>query len=314
MATLDPLPTAEVTQSLVHAEMAGPLAQWKRRTNIEKILIEVRDSLPYAARGRWGQLSDWQVRTLNAAKAAIQQLRDQATMEEIRTAADRAGDAIAREFGHHQACEKMASSVYLRGGCNEDDQEARQAVLKVLTALPVGSNEKRMTETRDAALAPFHQRIADRQARERDRANREVVVGHAAFPSDFPREDKARAIAAARKALDTLPQGASMEALAQARDRVFAPLLATHSQSKQKAELVNAGVREIFPYLLKLQSETRLGGTGTAWGLDGRITPVIRKRLEAELRGQEAPEEVAKRVRKMVREELDIAPKAVARA
>ncbi|HSB13605.1 MAG TPA: hypothetical protein VLE22_04050 [Bryobacteraceae bacterium] len=54
-------------------------------------------------------------------------------------------------------------------------------------------------------------------------------------------------------------------------------------------ELFESGLREIFPYLLKLECAWDFEGK-TAWGLEQEIKDSIRERPEKELTDDESPE------------------------
>jgi excisionase family DNA binding protein len=95
---LDPIPSASVTDTLVNAEVEVALRIWRRDQQLEAILIEVRDQmLPYSARGFWG-LSEWQIRAIRAAGAAMAKVDPGAPITDFRTAAAAAAGKIAEEW------------------------------------------------------------------------------------------------------------------------------------------------------------------------------------------------------------------------
>ena len=91
------MPSPEVTQQLVDSVVEKALAGWRRMEEIREILLEARDRLlPYDARGRFEELSPWQVRVVQEAGAAISQLGHDAPMETIRAVTKRAVEKAGR--------------------------------------------------------------------------------------------------------------------------------------------------------------------------------------------------------------------------
>jgi len=103
---LHPFPSEEVLITLVRAIVAKFLAEWRETKRIERIILDARDhGLPFEARGPWwsNELSEWQVKVLHAVKAECAALGEEAPLDKIQAAADRAVDKVTREFEAHQA-------------------------------------------------------------------------------------------------------------------------------------------------------------------------------------------------------------------
>jgi hypothetical protein len=87
----------------VNAVVGQLVGQWRQEQQIEKVLIEARDRmLPSAALGSGGVVTDWQIRALRAAGAAIDELRDRAPVEELRAAAVRGVESVTKAFEVHR--------------------------------------------------------------------------------------------------------------------------------------------------------------------------------------------------------------------
>ena len=332
LLSLSPMPAPPVIQRIVESLVARALAPWLHEQDIMAVLIEARDRmLPAGARGSGGQISPWQSRVIWAAAAGIRELRDDASSEEIRSAARLAVAKVAAEFAHAQACQKMAGWVFLPGTSEEDDQ-ARAAVKEALAQLPVGASEKQMQAARDAAMQPIRDAITQRQAqaqteqqqrqaeaeaarqRIQDAANRQDLcrLGPWVLPWDFPADQKPPATAAVARALDALPAGAPQHELEQARAAALGPFIAAHAQRRRKERVIAAALLEIHPALIKLERDWQYG-RDTPETLAERFRAPIRAALEKRLSGDEPREQLSKLVRQLVLHELNATP-APARA
>lgn len=123
--------------------------------------------------------------------------------------------------------------------------------------------------------------------------------------SDLTRWQRA-AIDAAKAVVDDLLSRDLRVSLEAMRARARQAVQPVTNRFRHAQRCIDTGAREVFFYLLHLDREKRLGGKGGPFHLDYQIAPAIRARLEAELTGDEVPEEVTKMVRRFVREELAI--------
>jgi hypothetical protein len=167
-----------------------------------------------------------------------------------------------------------------------------------------------MEQVRNATVAPFKELIAQRQVAEQDRALRKNLIwltDLCKFPWSFSRDEKSKAMEAVRDAVEHAPAGMPESKLEKIRDQALQPFLDADARRKQKADLIDGGLKEILPYLSKLIER--------GWEFDGQtnvaieqgIKGLIREQLDEDLTGDESPEEVRKEVRRLVRSELDIA-------
>jgi hypothetical protein len=226
-------------------------------------------------------------------------------------------------------------------GLSEPGKElATTAIREVLAKLPQGTPRPALDRAVEAALEPYCRAIAELQAqaeaerqriqaearaeqqrnqaqaqaeqqRNQDRANRQTMIAqlHWAVPLASGGALTSAARAAVAKAVNEAPEGASQSQLDEARDKALAPFLAAHAQQQRKEAVIAGALREIYPCLLRLEESWDFEGQ-TAWDLARQFTPAIRKQLELELTGQEPPEQVARRVRQLVRKQLETAPAA----
>jgi hypothetical protein len=117
-------------------------------------------------------------------------------------------------------------------------------------------------------------------------------------------EEKAEALAEARQEIAKLPAGTPECEIEKARDGVIAEYNEEHERKEAKERLVEAGLGEIYGYVQRLEQEWRFDKS--TWSLSEELKPAIREALEEELEGDEPREEVVKRVRCLVRQELDL--------
>jgi len=309
----DRIPADNVTLALVTAAVDTVTAGWQRDCQIEKILIEVRDRmLPYEARRRftWENLTDYQIRAMRAAGALIIELTkargEDVPLEEIRTVATQAAQAIGREFREQQIRDRVSRDWQLRGLTHEEEKLAKTAVSEAIAQLPSGRDESEIKATRDAALLPFLQTVAQRQTAERDRTARAWVEYLTSFEMiGWPTKEKENATAAVVKALAELPPGTAQARLREVSDRTLQVFRDAHAWQERKLERTEGALREIYPYIGRLEARYDFGSK-TARTLEMEIRSSIRDELQRELTGRESPDQATRIVRRLVREALGI--------
>jgi hypothetical protein len=322
----------DIVRPLVLAAVERVIGRWQRGEEISRILTSAgTDWLPYAARGTRTELSIWQVRSMEAADAAMGALRADASVEELRCVAKEAAGKIAAEFDHQQRCEAEARRVglHIPGGTPGERDQAEGAVRKAFAGLAVTSSEKDLVAARDAAIAPIRQQIAARlaeqaqqaaaqtaarqaeQRREQHDANKRAIVNTIvlALPWDGAGAGALTpaAAAAVREALDRLPAGATHGDLTRARDQALAPYLDEHTRRRRKEETVAAALRELPSCLRGLEHRWDFDGA-TVESLVEEFKPRIRKGLEAGITGTETPPQMAMLLRRLVERQLRAAP------
>lgn len=168
IADLSPSDTQEITESLIGAALDRALRPWRHSKDIEKAVQEARSQLPSMAKN-WNnsQPSEWDLRAIRVAREAIAQSGNDATFAEMRSTAIGAGRQIANEYEHQEQCKRIVECIYLPQTPNEQER-ARQTVMRALEKLPVASGRYDMERVRDEVLAPF--KAADESVRARSQA------------------------------------------------------------------------------------------------------------------------------------------------
>lgn len=102
LAKFTPEQPQSVVQCLVLAAVDKALKPWKRRQEIERAVQEASKELPALVQGYF-EPSEWEVRTMQAAREAIAKLPADASLAEVRAAAVQAGKRVAGEYQAEQA-------------------------------------------------------------------------------------------------------------------------------------------------------------------------------------------------------------------
>jgi hypothetical protein len=296
---MNPGQPSHVVQALVDAAIAQALKPWQLRRDIAKVVEKAVEQLPFGARS-FSTPTKWQIRATNAAYQTIGQLHASASWAEIEAIARDAVEPIGQEFEHQEACDLMARRLCVNGATYHEQLEAKEFVKTALLKLPAGTPTSEMQRVIEATLAPLAHRIALRE----DQELRKRVTFWASFPWGFPEGDKENALQAVRQAFEQLPAGTPQRALEDQRDKAIEPFLVRHKKRELKKKLIESGLDEIFPYLLKLEQDWEFD-KGT-WALKDEVKNPIQQQLEKELTGDESAEDVAKRVRRLVRRELGL--------
>lgn len=302
LTNLEPTQPDSLTRRLVDGAVDRALAPWRSAVQKEVCIREACEDwdLP------WNMRHDraWKARMYEAASAAVGRLRAGASVAEMDAATRQAIAPLVREFEHQRACAEIIASV--RGELSEahaaEVEEGTEQVQKALAELPVGASRREMERTRDRALEPIRGRIAARL----DEKMREDVLFLFTWglPSGMSQEEKAEALAEAREEIAKLPAGTPKCEIEKARDGVIAEYKEEHERKEAKERLVEAGLGEIYGYLQRLEQKWEFDQS--TWSLSEELKPAIREALEEELEGDEPREEVVKRVRHLVRQELDL--------
>lgn len=165
LARFAPGDSPEMVALATDSAIATALAPWRRSKQIEAVIEEQERSLPTLARSLICP-TPWQVRFHAASTAAIHALPADASMNQIRAAAQGEARKLADEFERSQAEERhrrncgawLKSPAWVWGVMDADHKAASDAVAKALAQLPVGCSETDMCQARDRALVPFKRR------------------------------------------------------------------------------------------------------------------------------------------------------------
>jgi hypothetical protein len=302
LENLGPTQPESLTQRLVGAAVDRVLAPWRSAVQKEACIREACEdwNLP------WDMKHDrvWKARMYEAAGTAVGRLRPGASAAEMDAAARQTIVPLVREFEHQRACVVIIASGRgeLSGANAAEVEEGKECVQKALVELPVCVSRREMERTRDRALEPIRGRIAARQ----DQKMRGDVLDYFTLrlPSGMSQEDQAEALAEARAEIAKLPAGTSKGEIEKARDGVIAECKEEHERREAKESLIQAGLAEIYGHVQRLEQDWVFDES--TWSLTEKLKPAIREALEEELEGDEPREEVVKRVRRLVRQELDL--------
>jgi hypothetical protein len=324
LAKVEPTQDEAIVQRLVDSVFERAMAPWRRRQNILRAAEEARDTLPCALKGFSWSPTEWDIKARQLAAKAIEQgLGPDASYDEMRTVAKKAVKSIVAEYEDMELRKRIVSWASLPWGLTEEEKGlVRETIERTLSVHPIGTSREKLERTCDKFLADLNAEIArrkreqaqnaarqaeeDRSKRQadQDREARETVMRYASwhFPYDIPGDQREPLLTAIRKALDGLPSGTPQQQLEQARDQTIKSFRDTLARRKQQAELIEGGLREIHAFIVMLEREWEFDLTLRE--LEAELAPAVRRRLEAELKGTESPEDVGKRVQRIVREEL----------
>jgi len=302
LTNLEPTQPGSLTQRLVEAAIDRALAPWRSAVQKEACIREACEDWNLA----WDMKHDraWKARMYEAASAAVGRLRAGASLAEVDAAARQAIVPLVREFEHQRAWAEVIASVIgeLPAANAAEVEEGKEQVQKALSELPVGASRREMERVRDRVLESIRGRIAARL----NAKMREDVLDYLTWrlPSGMSQDDQAEALAEAREEIAKLPVGTPKGEIEKARDGVITEYKEEHERKEAKERLIEAGLGEIYGYVQRLEQDWEFDKS--TWSLSEELKPAIREALEEELEGDEPREEVVKRVRRLVRQELDL--------
>ena len=166
LAGLSPSDPEEVTEPLIGAAVEKGLRPWQRSKEIERVAQEAQTVLPYYARGFSGSLSEWELCAMRAARDAIVQLGNDATLAEMRATAIEAAREVARQYHDWDTKRAIVASIFLQ--MPVEQERARQNVRAALEKVLAGTGRAEMERIRDEIMVPF--KAAEETARAQARA------------------------------------------------------------------------------------------------------------------------------------------------
>ncbi|MGB9454975.1 MAG: hypothetical protein WCB12_02965 [Bryobacteraceae bacterium] len=302
LTNFEPTQPDSLTRRLVGAAVDRALAPWRNMVQKEACIGEACEDWNLPCNMRHDRA--WKARMCEAASAAVGRLRPGASVGEMDAAARQAIVPLAREFEHQRACAEIIASVRgeLSGADTAEAEEGKECVQKALAELPAGASRREMEKARDRALELIRGRIAARL----DAKMREDVLDSCRWrlPFGMSPEDKAEALAEAREEIAELPAGAPRGEIEKACDRVVAQYKEEQDRKEAMERLIEAGLGEIYGYVQRLEQKWKFDKS--TWSLSEELKPAIREALEEELEGDESTQAVVTRVRRLVRQELDL--------
>lgn len=155
-----------VTKRLVSAAVEKALRPWRRRQTIIAAIDDSMRRLPYEVRYR-AEFADLKQRAQESIAAALNRAGEDASATDLGATAMQAARPVLSEYEHRQACERMASGVYLSGASFEELQEAQRLVRMAFRTLSIGASPDQFEKAKVVALQSLSTSIAKRKEAER---------------------------------------------------------------------------------------------------------------------------------------------------
>ena len=243
---LDPSSPDSITLRIVDAAVDRALTPWRAATQKSDAIQEACES--YAIPWDMRHDSTWRARMNQAASVAVSRLRDGASLDELKTAADHAVAPLVREYEHGNTCGRMVNDAWMKlsGETSEERERAKEAVRTALEELPIGASNRQMELARDNALEPIRRSIAARE----DLAMRKSVLQWVGLSNRFgalSREVQQKAMAEIKEAFNRLPVGTARAVLDETIDTVvnrYYSLYKQHERDREEAEASRAKQQE----------------------------------------------------------------------
>jgi hypothetical protein len=182
---------AAITQRLVDAAVHRALSPWTRKQEMERALQAGMNRLPWNVRCG-SEYAGLKQRAWDAAVAAVRKVREEASYNEIETAAVQAVQPIIREYEHQQACERIVGRVYIYDATREEEEAAKEAVRKALAALPIDAAPKQLEKAEETARAPYKAAVATRKEKARVESEKQAQRRAVAWKADLQLDHIAR--------------------------------------------------------------------------------------------------------------------------
>jgi hypothetical protein len=180
-----------IARPLVDAAVRRALRPWKRNQGIRSAIEVAMRKLPWEVKNR-PEYASLKKRATDALDEAILGQREQASSEEMESAALLAVEPTIREYEYRLECERVVERVYVFDATREEQESAREAVRKALAELPVGASSKELKKAEEAALAGLKAAVAQRQEAARLQSQRKAQRESAERRVDFQLDHIAR--------------------------------------------------------------------------------------------------------------------------
>jgi hypothetical protein len=305
-----------VVQRLVDGAVERGLKTWKSAEAKREAIEHAISGLPWRMKNDKG----WKVQSGKAAREALMEAGG--SEEEMETLAQAVLQPLIQQFEHAERIEEAINGVHVDYATQDELSDAHDSVREALKALPISSTSRQVNTVRDQALIPVKARVAERIAsqeaarrREESKRRRESVLWSISrsLPCGLSDEDKKAAVAELAEALDEQSPNASESDMEEVRDRIVEDYQREHEaeakraerkakRTRAKAELVRYGLSQVWTYAQKMLQEFDYDRSETALGINSRVKDEVRKVLEDELDGRETEEEVARLVRRTMRQ------------
>jgi hypothetical protein len=191
LSVLQPSQPEAITRRLVDAAVHRALGPWTRKQEMERALKAGMNRLSWDIQYR-PEHAPLKQRAWDAAVAAVRQVREEASYNEIETAAVQAVQPIIREYEHQQACQSIVGRVYIYDATREEEEAAKEAVRKALAALPIDAAAKQLEKAEETALAPYKAAVATRKEKARLDSEKQAQRRAVAWKADLQLDHIAR--------------------------------------------------------------------------------------------------------------------------
>ena len=191
LSVLQPSQPEAVTRLLVDAAVHRALGPWTRKQEIERALQAAMDRLPWSVQFR-PEYAPLKRRVWDAAVAALGKVREEASYNEMETAAVQAAQPMIREYEQQQACQLTVERVYIFDATLQQQEAAKEAVRQALAALPIGASAKQLEMAEETALAPYRAVVAARKEKSRLESEKQAQRRAAEFKADLQLDHIAR--------------------------------------------------------------------------------------------------------------------------
>jgi hypothetical protein len=191
LSALQPSQPEAITQRLVDAAVHRALRPWNRKQEIERALQAGMYKLAWDVR-YYSEYAGLKQRAWEAAVAAVGKVREEASYNEMETAAVQAVQPMIREYEHQKACERIVQRVYIAGATVAEEEAAKEAVRAALAALPIGAAPRQLEKAEETALAQCNATMAGRREKARLESEEQARRKAAAWKADMQLDHIAR--------------------------------------------------------------------------------------------------------------------------
>ena len=191
LSVLQPSQPAAITQRLVDAAVHRALSPWTRKQEMERALKAGMNRLSWDIQYR-PEHAGLKQRAWDAVVAAVRKVREEASYEEMETAAVQAVQPMNREYEYQEACQRIVGRIYIYDATREEEDAAKEAVRKALAALPIDAAAKQLEKAGETALAPYKAAVATRKEKVRLEAEKQAQRRAVAWKADLQLDHIAR--------------------------------------------------------------------------------------------------------------------------
>jgi excisionase family DNA binding protein len=191
LSGLQPSQPEAMTRRLVEAAVHKALAPWTRKQEIERALKAAMNGLPWDVQSR-AEYAALKQRAWDAAVAGVGKVREEASYNEMETAAVQAVQSMIREYEHQKNCQRIVGRVRIFDATREEQEAVTEAVRQALAALPIGAARKQLETAEETALVPYKAAVAIRKEKARLESEKQAQRRAAEWKADRQLDHVAR--------------------------------------------------------------------------------------------------------------------------